>query len=715
MSSKKKPNKAAEKALRKEEKKRKQELKTEKSLKKKEAKELDGEEDITTVVARIEKAAKKKLAVGTPTTAVLCACEQPGPRSNFSICQSPISDELIVFGGQYYDGQTQHVYGETYRWNFLKNEWRQVETSPAPNPRSCHQAVVHKHHMYVFGGEYSTIRQFYHFRDLWRLDLKSNTWEEIKASGPSPSPRSGHRMIVWKGFIIVFGGFHDTFRDCKYFNDVYLFNIAEERWDKIDVSTISVPSPRSGCGFFLHPTSDTAFVYGGYVRDKKVSGTELSDMWQLSLRLQPGMAVPVKAVWERLSRKGTAPSKRSGASFAVHKSRALVFGGVFDKDSQGLTMDSEFFNELYAFDMDRKRWYVLDYNLPKSNATKDRRAARKRAEKDVHNNPDESLACEDEEEESQQLGKFQWIFEYVDENGNAAQMIVDDSVTSAPVVDTGALEEATDVVVSTPTAENSSLETPAVTMTTPTVVTPKTPVIADLGIELPPERMGAAMFVVGNTLAVFGGISEVNDKEVTYDDCWALDLNARDKWTQRLTGTMDQQVWLGEDESEGDDEEFDSSDFDSSDDDDEDDEEGEDDDDEDTDEETEKVKEEKPKESKKKATSLKDKMDRIRTDHDLTEAYTPLVGETLKDFYARTQSYWSAKIVDDACRPENAELAAYERIDINDKKVIRRLGFALAGTRFEATSGILAKLKEYEEEQADVEVNKKQKKHSKSK
>jgi hypothetical protein len=92
-----------------------------------------------------------------------------------------------------------------------------------------------------------------------------------------------------------------------------------------------------------------------------------------------------------------------------------------------------------------------------------------------------------------------------------------------------------------------------------------------------------------------------------------------------------------------------------------------------------------------------------------------LVGETLKDFYARTQGYWSQKVVEDACKPENAELSAYERIDINDKKEVRRLAFALAGARFEATSGILAKLKEYEEEQADLEVSKKQKKHGKSK
>ncbi len=674
-------SKAAEKALRKEEKKRKQELKTEKSLKKKEAKELDGEEDIQTTVARIEKAKRKQVL----KSVALVACEQPSPRTNLSICPSPISDELIMFGGQYYDGQTQHVFGDTYRWNFTKNEWRFVESSPSPNPRSCHQAVVHKHHMYVFGGEHSTIRQFYHFRDFWRFDLKSNQWEEIKASGPSPSPRSGHRMVVWKGFIVIFGGFHDTFRDCKYFNDLYLFNIAEERWDKIDVSNISVPSPRSGCGFFLHPTQDLAFVYGGYVRDKKVSGTELSDMWQLSLRLQPGNAAPVKAVWERLSRKGTAPSKRSGASFAVHKSRALIFGGVYDKDTEGLTMDSEFFNELYAFDMDRKRWYVLDYNLPKNTvATKERRAARKRAERASADHPEEEEVTDESEP---RLSQFEWIFEYVDENGNPVQMIVDEALNSlSPQVDL--TEE------STPTLLSEEIACEPVAIMTPTKQSPQPGPSAALRmeIELPPERMGAAMFVVGNTLAVYGGMSEVKDKEVTFDDCWTLDLNARDKWVNKIQGTMDQQVWLGEDESEDDDDEFDSEDFDSSDFSESDSEE---------EQEEEKAVEVVP---KKKSSSLKDKMDRIRSEQDLNETFTPLVGEALKDFFVRTQSYWSTQVVQAAIKSAPLNENSLDRLDINDRKEVRRLAFAKAGERFEATKSILAKLKEYEEEQAQLEV-----------
>jgi hypothetical protein len=57
-------------------------------------------------------------------------------------------------------------------------------------------------------------------------------------------------------------------------------------------------------------------------------------------------------------------------------------------------------------------------------------------------------------------------------------------------------------------------------------------------------------------------------------------------------------------------------------------------------------------------------------------------------------------------------LAEYERIDINDKKEIRRHAFALAGKRFEATAPILVKLKEYEEAQAATETANTDKKRS---
>lgn len=51
-------------------------------------------------------------------------------------------------------------------------------------------------------------------QDFWRLDLKTNAWEAIEEKG-GPSPRSGHRMVVWRNYLVVFGGFYEAARETK--------------------------------------------------------------------------------------------------------------------------------------------------------------------------------------------------------------------------------------------------------------------------------------------------------------------------------------------------------------------------------------------------------------------------------------------------------------------------------------------------------------------
>lgn len=50
--------------------------------------------------------------------------------------------------------------------------------------------------------------------DLWRLDLTSWQWEQLPGRG-GPSARSGHRMVLHKNKIILFGGFSDTGKETQ--------------------------------------------------------------------------------------------------------------------------------------------------------------------------------------------------------------------------------------------------------------------------------------------------------------------------------------------------------------------------------------------------------------------------------------------------------------------------------------------------------------------
>ena len=65
----------------------------------------------------------------------------------------------------------------------------------------------------------------------------------------------------------------------------------------------------------------------------------------------------------------------------------------------------------------------------------------------------------------------------------------------------------------------------------------------------PSPRINPCLMVRGNSLFIYGGVVEVGDVEVALDDCWALDLNKRDRWRQVLPGTMQTMVWQGEDDA----------------------------------------------------------------------------------------------------------------------------------------------------------------------
>ena len=119
-----------------------------------------------------------------------------------------------------------------------------------------------------------------------------------------------------------------------------------------------------------HATDDCVYIYGGYSREKalgqKLEAKTHEDMWMLSLRGVLGVATAgatssrssldvKKAVWQKVSRKGSPPSTRSGAVMTLYKNKGLLFGGVFDDDGPRHSMVSTFYNDMFAFDMERRR------------------------------------------------------------------------------------------------------------------------------------------------------------------------------------------------------------------------------------------------------------------------------------------------------------------------------------------------------------------------
>ncbi|KAM3918373.1 kelch domain-containing protein 4 isoform 2-T2 [Leptodactylus fuscus] len=461
------------------------------------------EEDLEALIAEFQSLDAKK------TQVVETSCPPPSPRLNASLTAHPEKDELILFGGEYFNGQKTFLYNELYIYNAKKNSWSKVDV-PNPPPRRCaHQAVAVPQaggQLWIFGGEFASPdgEQFYHYKDLWVLHLSTKTWEQIKATG-GPSGRSGHRMVYTKRQLIVFGGFHESTRDYIYYNDVYSFNLDSFTWAKILPSNTG-PSPRSGCQ--LTTTQDGSIVvYGGYskqrVKKDVDKGTVHTDMFLLK------MEGAEKWTWSRLNPTGVKPTPRTGFSMAVGpNNRSVLFGGVYDEEEEE-TIEGDFFNDLYFYDQAKNRWFVAQIKGHKSDRKKRRRG-------------DKTTEVETLEDGAQSPAEpIEIIKEVVAEDGTVMtiKQVISSQATPASAEDDSEEEDEDKEEAVGPQVE-------------------------------PCPRSSTMMAVKQGVMYVFGGMFEVGDRQFTLNDLYSLDLHKMEEWKVLVEMDPKTQEWLDESDSE---------------------------------------------------------------------------------------------------------------------------------------------------------------------
>ncbi|OMO99069.1 Kelch repeat type 2, partial [Corchorus capsularis] len=656
----KKPGKGKEKT-------EKKTAKAEEKRARRESKKLSPEDDIDAILLSIQKEEAKKKEVHIDENV-----PAPSPRSNCTLSINPLKEtELILYGGEFYNGSKTFVYGDLYRYDVDKMQWKLVSSPNSPPPRSAHQAVAWKNFLYIFGGEFTSPNQerFHHYKDFWMLDLKTNQWEQLNLKG-CPSPRSGHRMVLYKHKIIVFGGFYDTLREVRYHNDLYVFDLDDFKWQEIKPKLGSMwPSARSGFQFFVY--QDQIFLYGGYSKevssDKNGSekGIVHSDMWCLDPRTWE---------WNKVKKSGMPPGPRAGFSMCVHKKRALLFGGVVDMEMQGDVMMSLFMNELYGFQLDNNRWYPLELRKEKSTKAKLKKDSQQQPEGSDLNDKINAFEAEPSStNDKYQISEYDEDEEAGDEESNIDEMS-QQMVTDMTIDDGGSTKSSTKPQKSKSVSsfQNSVL---------PEIVKPC-------------GRINSCMVVGKDTLYIYGGMMEVKDQEITLDDLYSLNLSKLDEWNCIIPASESEWVEASEEEDEDDDED-DSED------------EGESDsNDEETDE------DEDDAEAKNDgARSLQTgdavalirgegknlrrkekraRIEQIRANLGLSDSQrTPMPGESLRDFYRRTSLYW--------------QMAAHEHTQHTGKE-LRKDGFDLADSRYRELKPLLDELAILEAEQKAEEA-----------
>ncbi|XP_072675633.1 kelch domain-containing protein 4 isoform X1 [Canis lupus baileyi] len=464
------------------------------------------EEDLEALIAHFQ------TLDATRTQIVETPCPPPSPRLHASLSAHPEKDELILFGGEYFNGQKTFVYNELYVYNIKKDTWTKVEI-PNPPPRRCaHQAVVVPQgggQLWVFGGEFASPdgEQFYHYKDLWVLHLATKTWEQVRSTG-GPSGRSGHRMVAWKKQLILFGGFHESTRDYIYYNDVYAFNLDTFSWSRLSPSGAG-PTPRSGCQMSVTPQGGIV-IYGGYSKQRVKKdvdrGTQHSDMYLL----QPEDGKEGSWRWTRINPAGAKPTPRSGFSVAVTPNhQTLLFGGVCDEEEEE-SLEGDFLNDLHFYDATRNRWFTGQLKGPKSEKRKRRRG--KKAEPEGPDRQEHGGTSAQE--------PLEVVREVVTEDGTVIT-IKQMFATPGPAGKPQSNEEDSPDEVGGPVVE-------------------------------PSPRSNAMLAVKHGRLYLYGGMFEAGDRQITLSDLYCLDLQKMQEWTALVEMDPGTQEWLEESDSEED-------------------------------------------------------------------------------------------------------------------------------------------------------------------
>lgn len=459
-------------------------MKTDKKLAARQKKLLAklGEDDIETIVDKFE----ARQTMSSDLTEVICA--PPTARVNFSICSHPDKEEIFINGGEFFNGQKTVVYQDFFCYNASKNEWKVLESSICPAPRSGHQMVSVSSdggQIWLFGGEFASPSQvqFYHYKDLWVYRIAKKQWEKINAAN-GPSARSGHRMVLTKKKLFVFGGFHDNNSSYRYFNDLHFFSLENYTWTKVEPSG-TLPAPRSGCCMIANPEGKI-LVWGGYsksnVKKEIDRGVTHADMFALAMDKNDLKSYK----WTSIKPGGKRPPPRSGMSAVITANgKVYTFGGVLDTEEDEEDVRGMFSNELHSLDPVSHCWKKLELT------------SKKKIQKPHDVEMNETAPAD------------------------IKTVVHDDGIFT--------------VSVGGPSQSKSSTQ-----METETV---------DFGG--PSPRMNTGIVVCKGLLYIYGGMYERGNRQYTLSDFYCIDLHKMDQWKTLIANSLTGNEWLGSDSEEG--------------------------------------------------------------------------------------------------------------------------------------------------------------------
>ncbi|MCB0190523.1 MAG: hypothetical protein KDJ65_01120 [Anaerolineae bacterium] len=149
----------------------------------------------------------------------------PGPRYEHAMEYNAATNQIFIFGGR--DGS--QIYNDTWAFDMNTASWRQlaVNSPTAPPARFSTVMIIDEagQNLYVATGH---TQGGQNYNDVWRLNLASETWEDVTPAGPAPDPRYGGPGGNLSDDLVVTHGFGTT-----RYDDTWRFDTATNQWQNI--------------------------------------------------------------------------------------------------------------------------------------------------------------------------------------------------------------------------------------------------------------------------------------------------------------------------------------------------------------------------------------------------------------------------------------------------------------------------------------------------
>jgi N-acetylneuraminic acid mutarotase len=200
------------------------------------------------------------------------------------------------------------------------------------------KCVVYDNALWFVGGYNGDM----YTNEIRKFDLNTKTSTLVPTSGNPFSPRSALTAVVWKDYLVTFGGWSGV--ETQWYNDTHKFNFRTKEWQLIQPTT-PLPPARTSHVAVCHKNS--MYIFGGYDGEKY-----LNDLWELNLETN---------VWTELTKRtvGQGPEPRSRCCAAVHGDVMYVLGG-WNKQA--------YYSDLFALDLgSTRRWTQIsnpNYEIP---------------------------------------------------------------------------------------------------------------------------------------------------------------------------------------------------------------------------------------------------------------------------------------------------------------------------------------------------------------